>query len=245
MGWTCIMVLIYLSKMRGNIMLERKIPWNLKTVFSIHVLRLVIGLVLVRILYPMVIAVTPFVIEVTDRFIVLMLVWIAVHRYKSSFNALGLTFQHFNANLCYGIAAGFILLGVSVFSEKIYTTMLFLTPSQHPLIAQVEKAVSWHELAAPLFLAGVLAPLTEEILYRLFTFLPMQERWGFWGGAIASSLVFALMHFNLYWLGEMLIVGVSLSFLYYKTGSLVSSIIAHSVLNTSKIIMLFLGISFI
>jgi len=226
-------------------MLENKVPWNLKDVFSIHVLRLMVGLFLVRILYPMIFVATPFVIEVTDRLVVLALVCLVVRRHNGNFKALGLTFQNFNRNLFYGIVVGFILLGVSIFSERIYTTVLFLTPSQHPLVAQVEKAISWRDLASPLFLAGILAPLTEEILYRLFTFLPMKEKWGFWGGAIASSFVFALMHFNLYWLSEMILVGVGLSYLYYKTGSLISSIAAHSVLNTSKIIMLFLGISFV
>ncbi|MBP2661386.1 MAG: Abortive infection protein [Firmicutes bacterium] len=239
------MVLICLSNLRGSIMLENKVPWNLKDVFSIHVLRLMVGLFLVRILYPMIFVATPFVIEVTDRLVVLALVCLVVRRHNGNFKALGLTFQNFNRNLFYGIVVGFILLGVSIFSERIYTTVLFLTPSQHPLVAQVEKAISWRDLASPLFLAGILAPLTEEILYRLFTFLPMKEKWGFWGGAIASSFVFALMHFNLYWLSEMILVGVGLSYLYYKTGSLISSIAAHSVLNTSKIIMLFLGISFV
>jgi membrane protease YdiL (CAAX protease family) len=239
------MVLICLSNLRGSIMLENKVPWNLKDVFSIHVLRLMVGLFLVRILYPMIFVATPFVIEVTDRLVVLGLVCLVVRRHNGNFKALGLTFQNFNRNLFYGIVVGFILLGVSIFSERIYTTVLFLTPSQHPLVGQVEKAISWRDLASPLFLAGALAPLTEEILYRLFTFLPMKEKWGFWGGAIASSFIFALMHFNLYWLSEMILVGVGLSYLYYKTGSLISSIAAHSVLNTSKIIMLFLGISFV
>jgi membrane protease YdiL (CAAX protease family) len=229
--------------LRGKNMLNDKVPWNLRTVLSIHLLRLLVGLLLVRILYPMIAEVTPFVVEVTDRIVVLALVWIAVRRYKGNFKALGLTFQNFKADLLYGIVVGFILLVISIYSEKIYTTVLFLTPSQHPLVAQAEKAISWKDLASPLFLAGILAPVTEEVLYRLFTFLPMKEKWGFWGGAIASSFVFALMHFNLYWLGEMIVVGVGLAFVYYWTGSLISPIIAHSVINTSKIIMLFLGIS--
>ncbi len=231
--------------LRGKNMLDNKVPWNLKSVFSIHLLRLIVGLLLVRVLYPMVVEVTPFVVEVTDRLVVLVLVWIAVRRYKGNFKTLGLTFQNFKINLLYGIVVGFVLLVISIYSEKIYTTVLFLTPSQHPLVAQTEKAISWKDLAYPLFLAGILAPLTEEVLYRLFTFLPMKEKWGFWGGAIASSFVFALMHFNLYWLGEMIIVGVGLAFVYCWTGSLISPIVAHSVINTSKIIMLFLGISIV
>jgi membrane protease YdiL (CAAX protease family) len=225
-------------------MIYDKVPWSLKAVLSIHILRLLVGLLLVRVLYPMIFVVTPFIVEVTDRLVVLALVWLAVRNYKGNFNSLGLSLQNLNSNILYGVIIGVILLGVSIFSERIYTTVLFLTLSEHPLVAQVEKAVSWRDLISPLFLAGILAPITEEILYRLFTFLPMKERWGFWGGAIVSSIIFAIMHFNVYWLGEMIVVGVGLSFVYYWTGSLISAIVAHSIVNASKIIMVFLGITF-
>jgi membrane protease YdiL (CAAX protease family) len=224
-------------------MINDKVPWNLKAVLSIHILRIVVGLFLVRILYPMIFVVTPFVVEVTDRVVVLLLVWLSIRQYHGDADRLGLSFHRVGSNIIKGLAIGVILLGVSIFSERLYTTLLFLTPSQHPLVVQVEKAMTWSDLAAPLFLAGILAPITEEVLYRMFTFLPMKERWGFWGGAIVSSFIFALMHFNLYWLGEMLVVGVGLSFIYYWTGSLLSAIVAHSVINSSKIIMIFLGVA--
>jgi len=230
---------------RGKKMLSGRATWNLKVVLSIHVLRLVVGLLLVRVLYPLLFTATPFIIEVTDRFVVLGLIWITVRKYGSDFSKLGLSLDNLTTNIVKGMAVGFILLAVSIFSEKIYTTMLFITPMPHPLVVQVENAKTWQQLMAPLFLAGVLAPLTEEMLYRLFTFLPMKERWGFWGGAIASSLVFAVMHFNLYWFGEMMVVGIGLAFVYYWSGSLISAIIAHSVINTSKILMLFFGVSLV
>ncbi|MBP2628464.1 MAG: Abortive infection protein [Firmicutes bacterium] len=226
-------------------MLSGRVSWNLKAVLSIHVLRLVVGLLLVRVLYPLLFNVTPFIVEITDRLVVLGLVWLTVRKCGGDFSDLGLSLNNLTANILKGIAVGFILLAVSIFSEKIYTTMLFITPAPHPLVVQAENATTWQQLIAPLFLAGVLAPLTEEILYRLFTFLPMKERWGFWGGAIASSLVFAVMHFNLYWFGEMILVGIGLAFVYYWTGSLISAMIAHSVINTSKILMLFFGVSLV
>lgn len=226
-------------------MLVNKVSWNLTAVLSIHVLRILVGMLLVRLLYPLLFEVTPFIIEVTDRLVVLALVWLTVRKYGGNFTSFGLSFTKIGIHIAQGAAIGFLLLAVSLFSEKIYTTMLFVTPPDHPLIKEVENAVSWKEILIPLFLAGVLAPITEEILYRLFTFLPMQKQWGFWGGAIVSSLIFAMMHFNLYWFGEMMVVGVGLAFVYYWTGSLVSAIVAHSVINTSKILMLFWGVSFL
>jgi len=223
-------------------MLSGRVSWNLKAVLSIHVLRLVVGLLLVRVLYPLLFPVTPFIVEVTDRIVVLGLVWLTVRNCGGDFSTLGLSLDHLTVNILKGMAVGFILLTVSTFSEKIYTTMLFATPAPHPLVVQTASATTWQQLMVPLFLAGILAPISEEILYRLFTFLPMKERWGFWGGAIGSSLVFAAMHFNLYWFGEMIIVGVGLAYVYYSTGSLISAMIAHCVINTSKILMIFWGV---
>lgn len=226
-------------------MLSGRASWNLTTVFSLHILRLLVGLLLVRVLYPLLFTVTPFIIEITDRFVVLTLVWLVLRKYRGDVSSLGLSFEHLGPNIVKGVAVGGILLAISIYSEKIYTTILFLTPSDHPLVVQVKDATTWQQLLGPLFLAGVLAPLTEEILYRLFTFLPMKEQWGFWGGAIASSFVFAIMHFNLYWLSEMMVVGIGLAFIYNWTGSLISAMVAHSVINISKILMLFLGVSFL
>lgn len=224
-------------------MVSGHVCWNLTTVFSLHILRLAVGLLLVRFIYPLLFAATPFIIEVTDRMVIIGLVWIGVKRCGGDFKELGFSLDHLSRNLLKGMIVGLILLAVSLFSEQIATTLLFLTPTSHPLVAQVEAAANWQQLLIPLFLAGLLAPFSEELLYRLFTFLPLKERFGLWGGAFTSSLLFALMHFNPYWLGEMIIVGMGLAFLYYWTGSLVSGMVAHCVINTSKILMLFLNLT--
>lgn len=224
-------------------MIVVNLSWNLRTVFFLHLLRLLFGLLLVRGLYPLLFIATPFIIEVTDRLVIILLVWIGIGRCRGDLDKLGLSLDHLTPKVFKGVVAGLILLGVSLFSERIVTTILFATPTPHPLVVQVENASNWQGLIVPIFLAGILAPISEELLYRLFTFLPMKERFGLWGGAFASSMVFAMMHLNLYWLGEMIFVGMGLAFLYNWTGSLVSGMIAHSVINTGKIIMLFLNVT--
>lgn len=226
-------------------MIAGHVSWNLTAVFSLHILRLAVGLFLVRFIYPLLFPVTPFIIEVTDRMVIIGLVWLGVSRWRGNFRSLGLSLDYLSANILKGAAVGLVLLAMSMFSEKIMTTMLFATPTQHPLVVEVENARTWQQVMVPLFLAGVLAPVSEELLYRLVTFLPMKERWGLWGGAFVSSLVFALMHFNLYWLGEMILVGMGLAFVYHWTGSLVSGIVAHCVINTSKILLLFFNVTLI
>lgn len=181
-------------------------------------------------------------VEVTDRLVIVTLVWVAVRKHKSGFAQLRLSSRHLAVNVFWGLAAGMGLLSISTYSERLYTSVRMLSPSQHPLVSAVQTASNWQEIRLPLFLAGFAAPVAEEILYRLFTFLPLKDRYGLMGGALVSAGIFALFHFNPYWLPEMLIVGVGLALLYYRTGSLVSSIVAHSFINSSKIVMLFMGL---
>jgi membrane protease YdiL (CAAX protease family) len=215
--------------------------WQLRDVFIIYFLRLAIGLLLVQFVFPAAWTASTVIIELADRLVVLLLIYGVIKRCGSSWRELGITRDHLFANILWGLLVGLVLLLVSLYSERMFTTMLLLTPSQHPLVTLVEASRSWQELLMPLFLAGVAAPVTEELLYRMVTFLPLTKRFGLIGGALGSAFIFALMHFNLFWLAEMMIVGVGLALLYFKTGSLVSAIVAHSFINSSKIFMIYFG----
>jgi uncharacterized protein len=229
---------------KGIEMSEPRVPWNLSEVLVVHLFRLLAGAFLVRVIYPGWFA-TQTVVEITDRLVVCFLVWLAVYRHGSSLSAWGLPGRRLIASGAAGVGAGGFLLAVSIFSERIYTTVFYLTPSQHPLMLAVAGASSWRELALPLFLAGLAAPVAEEVLYRLFTFSALKVRYGLWAGALGSAAVFALFHFNAYWLAELMVVGTGLALLYHFTGSLLAAIVAHSVINTTKIIMLYLNLSLI
>ena len=218
-----------------------KATWDLRAVLAVHVLRLAAGILIVRLVYPLFFEASPFVIELTDRIIVLALVLWKVRISRGDLGALGLSLHNWGHNVAKGVVGGVALLFISIYSERLYTTVLLVSPTQHPIVAQVQAAVSWEQLIVPLFLAGIAAPVTEEMLYRMFTFLPFKDKWGLWGGAIISAGIFALFHFNAYWLAEMIIVGIGFVLLYVWTGSLITSITAHSFINTSKIVMMYLG----
>ncbi|SMC46459.1 CPBP family intramembrane glutamic endopeptidase [Sporomusa malonica] len=219
-----------------------KATWDLRAVLSVHILRLAAGILVVRLLYPLFFDASPFIIELTDRLIVLALVLWKIQSTRGDFAQLGFSLNNWGKNVLKGLAGGVALLFVSLYSERLYTTVLLVSPTQHPIVTQVQAALSWQELIIPLFLAGIAAPVTEEVLYRMFTFLPLKDKWGLWGGALVSAAIFALFHFNAYWLAEMIIVGIGFALLYFWTGSLITSITAHSFINTSKIVMMYLGV---
>lgn len=215
-----------------------------KDVALVHFLRLLVGFIVVRLIYPLFFVAPPSVVEVTDRLVVNGLVWATVRRHGGTLAAWGLALTRPLHNLAVGLGGGAVLLAVSLFTERFYTTVFFLSPAQHPLLTLVEQAFSWRDLVLPLFGAGLAAPVAEEVLYRLFTFTALKERFGLWGGALASAAIFALFHFNPYWLAEILVVGTGLALLYYCSGSLLASITAHSFVNTMKIVMLYYKVPF-
>jgi membrane protease YdiL (CAAX protease family) len=136
-----------------------------------------------------------------------------------------------------------VLLLASLYTERLYATVFLLSPTQHPLVAMVGQAFTWRDLLLPFFLAGLAAPIAEEVLYRLFTFTALRDHLGLLAGTVLSAAIFALFHFNPFWLAEMLVVGMGLALLYHATGSLLASIAAHSFINTTKIVMLFLNVT--
>jgi membrane protease YdiL (CAAX protease family) len=81
------------------------------------------------------------------------------------------------------------------------------------------------------FVLGVLiAPVIEEMLYRGVILHRLSRRWGVRGGVVASSLLFALMHFSLPLLSRFLL-GVILANAFIKTRTLLVPIVMHATFN--------------
>lgn len=81
--------------------------------------------------------------------------------------------------------------------------------------------------------ACILAPVSEEILYRGILFQSFRNRMGLLAGAVLSSGIFTILHFyDGYGLASVWIFGVSCAFLYAATGSLAATIALHMLYNS-------------
>ena len=74
-------------------------------------------------------------------------------------------------------------------------------------------------------------PLAEEVFFRGFIFPGLIGRLGITGAAVASSLVFAVAHPDLGVIVPIFVTGMLLAWLYQKTGSLWSCLVAHGLQN--------------
>lgn len=74
-------------------------------------------------------------------------------------------------------------------------------------------------------------PILEEFVFRRVIFGSLVQTTNFWVAALVSSIVFALIHLDFSHIIIYAISGFIFAFLYYKTKRIITSIIAHMMLN--------------
>lgn len=87
-------------------------------------------------------------------------------------------------------------------------------------------------------LAVVIAPLSEEFLFRAFLYRSLKSYLSPTMAAIVSSLVFACMHFNWLSMLPLFILGVWLCRSYEDSGNIWVPIILHSLFNGNTLLVL-------
>ena len=98
-------------------------------------------------------------------------------------------------------------------------------------------------VAAGLFLVVVLAPLSEELLFRGWIYTALRWRFGFSAALWGSAVLFALAHWDpthLYALA-ILPLGLVLGYLRERTGSTRATTLFHMIYNSSALALSFLG----
>ena len=85
----------------------------------------------------------------------------------------------------------------------------------------------------------VLAPISEELIFRRFIFGFLAPRYGFVAALLLTSLAFALIHFSLYSLPALFILGIGFQLIYLKFGSLYPAIMMHAFSNAIAVTLLF------
>lgn len=118
------------------------------------------------------------------------------------------------------------LLGVYALS---FVHDIVVDPRQQEIIDQFPRSASG--LVLFVVLAVVMAPLFEEVFFRGFLFRGFAESWGWFWGAVASGVIFALAHLQLDVAVPLFALGFVLAWVYHRTGSLWTSIALHAVFN--------------
>ena len=107
-------------------------------------------------------------------------------------------------------------------------------PDQQELTRDLAEEESLTALIGYGVLLAFVAPLTEELFFRGFVFGVLREKIGAIGGALATGVVFGLVHVAgspIETVGVLIILGVLLCLLYQRTGSLLPCIALHALNN--------------
>lgn len=135
------------------------------------------------------------------------------------------------------IGWGVIGLFMAFFSQTIAVYIMELIGL--PLISEnTASIIEMVEMSMLIILApAIIGPILEEIVFRKVLFGAFVERFGFWIPALFSSFIFAIVHVDFTHILVYIFMGLVFCFLYYKTKSIITSIIAHMLMNSIVIIM--------
>jgi hypothetical protein len=162
-------------------------------------------------------------------------------RYHAPLRILGLSGTSWRSVLYYGLCCGF---GISILMIIFMTTLFSLShlhPEPQPMVDLIVSVASdrWLFFGC-LLLAGVFAPVCEELYFRGFVYPVLRHRFGIPAAVTITSCLFAAVHLDLVRFLFLALLGAFLAIVCEKTRSLLPAIAAHSAYNLASIILLFL-----
>ncbi len=113
----------------------------------------------------------------------------------------------------------------------VYLFPNFIDNNMPDIIKEQFNAIALSSPFLALLAIGVLAPIAEEILFRGAIFNLFKDNVGKYVALIVSSVLFAIIHLNIYQASYTLFIGLFLGIILIKTGSLWLPVIFHIVYN--------------
>lgn len=173
---------------------------------------------------------TSFALALIDAVGALLLVWYYLRRYRASWAAVG--WRQVNWLKAAGYLLGaFILFALLI--GPLLQLIALLNPSFQPNQPQQNEfvgAANNHRVLALIALV-VLPPIVEETVFRGFIFPAIAKRWGFWAGAIVSSILFGFAHLQANVSVYTFVLGILLCFMYARLRSIIPGIGLHMLNN--------------
>lgn len=213
---------------------------TISDVLLVFLLRFALVYLVGKGLLPLLPGISPRFVEVMDRLILLGLTLFFVLR-KSDLHELGIRFDNLGRQILYGVLGGAFLFIIAEGSQRALIWLLAADAGTNPLVKAAAIANTPAALVWPLIIGGVLVPITEELYYRGMAFSAFTRKWGLVIGLLVSAVFFSLAHFSGIWFMQIASVGAGLAVIYYLTGSLIPGMIAHGLVNSSRLLMVYWG----
>lgn len=131
----------------------------------------------------------------------------------------------------FSILVGYMIIPIVIFINSI--TMLFAT--NH--VQESSSELTSYPFIAQIILIAVIPPLVEEFVFRGLFYHSYRKN-GILGAAVASGIVFGIVHMNINQFCYTVIMGIVLAIMVEATGSMFSAMLAHFAFNTYSISMM-------
>ena len=94
-------------------------------------------------------------------------------------------------------------------------------------------------IAAMIALAAVIAPITEELIFRAGIFRYARTRLPRWAALLLPACLFAALHNHLASFAPLVVLGIVFSLAYERTGRIATAIVAHALFNAYSVLRIF------
>ncbi len=133
------------------------------------------------------------------------------------------------------MASVFIMaVGLVILMDELDRLAAMIVPLPDYL-TKMNEALTFDSWTSALLLISalvILAPLGEEMLFRGFLQKSLEDGWGdITRAVLVTSLFFAFIHLNPYWIIQIYILAVMLGYLAWQADSIIPSFILHCVNN--------------
>mgnify|MGYP006275362577 FL=1 len=130
-----------------------------------------------------------------------------------------------------GLAILFSIMIINgILASILYQFFGYKPPLQQVMVLLYQSKNVWVFLSYSILIV-IAAPLGEEFFFRGMVYNYFKEKFGFKTGIILSASLFSLLHFHLWALPGIFLGGIALAYLYEKSDSIITSILAHMTWN--------------
>jgi membrane protease YdiL (CAAX protease family) len=161
----------------------------------------------------------------------------SVRKYRCKWEALGFRKFDVKKGLLLAIIITCIGLGIAIG----YEALLGTSGTEDSYNVYSPFTANGIGIALFAITAVIVAPVAEETFFRGFMLQGIGKRLGYTWGTVISSALFALAHISPTNLVPIFILGLMLSWIYYKTKSIWPCIIVHAAYNSIALIFMIIS----
>lgn len=141
------------------------------------------------------------------------------------------------------------LLGGTAFLWQGLLSLAGVEIKEQSLVAEFQNADSASYSAILILFAVIVAPVTEELVFRRGLFRFARQHLPRWAGLLVPALVFAGLHVK--WdtleglpaFAPLVVLGVVFSLAYERTGNIAVTMIAHGIFNLNSVLLVYAGVN--